>query len=79
MTGDKFMPILHLRQPLFTLSVCGPLTKHRQKIQKFKDTGDLNNKYKNKLDNTYFVHDAVFADSKYLAIYENCFRQGFEK
>ena len=36
LAGDKFMPELHLRQPQFTYSACGPLTKHEQRIQKFK-------------------------------------------
>ena len=35
---DKFMPEMHLRQPRFTYSVCGPFTKHKEKIQKFKET-----------------------------------------
>ena len=34
MTGDKFMPELHLKQPGFTYSSYGPLTKHREKIKK---------------------------------------------
>ena len=36
LAGDKFMPKLHLRQPGFTYSACGPFTKHRERIQKFK-------------------------------------------
>ena len=32
LTGDKFMPELHLRQPGFTYSACGPFTKHRERI-----------------------------------------------
>ena len=28
LTGYKFMPELHLKQPRFTFSVFGPLTKH---------------------------------------------------
>ena len=28
LTGDKFMQKLHLKQPGFTYSACGPLTKH---------------------------------------------------
>ena len=28
LTGDKFMPELHLKQPEFTYSACGPVTKH---------------------------------------------------
>ena len=42
LAGDKFMPEIHLRQPQFTYSVCGPFTKHEQRIQKFKETGDTN-------------------------------------
>ena len=40
--GDKFMPEIHLRQPQFTYSACGPFTKHEERIQKFKETGDTN-------------------------------------
>ena len=27
---DKFMPEFHLNQPVFTHSVCGPFTIHRE-------------------------------------------------
>ena len=30
LTGYKFMPELHLKQPGFTYSACGPFTKHLQ-------------------------------------------------
>ena len=33
LTGDKFMPELHLRQPGFTYSACGQFTEHRERIQ----------------------------------------------
>ena len=36
LTGDKFMPELHLKQPGFTYSACGSLTKHRKIIQKYR-------------------------------------------
>ena len=42
LAGDKFMPEIHLRQPQFTYSACGPFTEHEQRIQKFKETGDTN-------------------------------------
>ena len=32
LAGDKFMPEMHLRQPQFTSSACGPFTKHKQRI-----------------------------------------------
>ena len=47
LAGDKFMPEIHLRQPQFTCSTCGTFTKHKQRIQKFKETGDTNYIYKN--------------------------------
>ena len=64
LAGDTFMPEIHLRQPQFTYSACGPFTKHKQRIQKFKETGDTNYIYKNELDKAYFVHDAAYSDSK---------------
>ena len=62
--GDKFMPEIHLRQPQFTYSVYGPFTRHEERIQKFKETGDTNYVYKNELDKACFVHDAAYFDSK---------------
>ena len=64
LAGDKFMSGMHLRQPQFTYSACGPLTKHKQRIQKFKKTGDANYIYKNELDKACFAHDAAYFDSK---------------
>ena len=37
LTGDKFMPEMHLRQPGFTCSACGPFAKNKE-IQKFNET-----------------------------------------
>ena len=64
LAGDKFMPEIHLRQPQFTYSACGPFTKHEQRIQKFRETGDTNDIYENELDKACFVHDAACSDSK---------------
>ena len=64
LAGDKFMPDMHLRQLQFTYSACGPFTKHKQRIQKFKETGDINYIYKNELDKACFAHDAAYFDSK---------------
>ena len=66
LAGDKFMPEIHLRQPQFTYSACGPFTRHEERIQKFKETGDTNYEYKNELDKACFVHDAAYSDSKNL-------------
>ena len=40
LAGDKFMPEMHLRQPQFTCSSFGPLTKNKERIRKFKQTRD---------------------------------------
>ena len=64
LAGDKFMPEMHLRQPQFTYSACGPFTKHKQRILKFKETGDTSYTYKNELDKACFAHDAAYSDSK---------------
>ena len=41
LVGDKFMPERHLRQPRFTYSSCEIFTKTKERIQEFKETGDL--------------------------------------
>ena len=64
LAGDKFMPEMHLRQSQFTYSACGPFTKHKQRIQKFKEIGDTNYIYKNELDKACFIHGAAYSDSK---------------
>ena len=64
LAGDTFMPEMHLRQPQFTYSACGPFTKHKERIQKVKETGDTNYIYKNELDKACFAHDAAYSDNK---------------
>ena len=34
LAGDKFMPEIHLKQPRFTYSACGPFTKKQRKHSK---------------------------------------------
>ena len=67
LAGDKFMPEMYLKQPGFTYSACGPLTKNKERIQKFKETGDTNYIYKNELDKACFQHDMAYGDFKDLA------------
>ena len=64
LAGDKFMSEIHLRQPQFTYSACGPFTRHEERIQKFKETGDTNYVFKNELDKACFLHNAAYSDSK---------------
>ena len=48
------MPEIHLRQPEFTYSACGPFTKTKERIQKFKEMGDSEYIYQNELDKACF-------------------------
>ena len=64
LAGDKFMPEMHLRQPRFVYSACGPLTRHKERIKEFKRTGDTRYIYRNELDKACFQHDSAYADHK---------------
>ena len=64
LAGDKFMPEMHLKQPGFNYSACGTFTKIKERIQKFKETGDTIYIYKNELDKAYFQYDMVYGDFK---------------
>ena len=35
------MPEMHLRQPQFTYSTCGPFTKNKERIHKLKKTQEI--------------------------------------
>ena len=61
---DKFMPKMHLRQPGFTNSACGPFIKNKERIKKFKETGDSRYIYQNELDKACFQHDMAYGDFK---------------
>ena len=67
LTGDKFMPEMHLRQPGFVHSACGPFTKHKERINKFMKPGDTRYIYRNDLDKSCFQHDAAYSKCKDLA------------
>ena len=64
LAGDKFMPEMHLKQPGFTYSACGPFTRNKQRIQKFMQTGDTNYIHKNKLHKACFQHDKAYEKYK---------------
>ena len=66
LTGDKSMTELHLKKPGFTYSACRPFSKHRESIQKFRETGNLKHFYRNELDKASFAHDATYSDSNNL-------------
>ena len=64
LAGDKFMPEMHLKQPGFIYSACGLFTKNKERIQKFRETGDTSYIYKNELDKACFQHDMAYGDFK---------------
>ena len=61
------MPEMHLKQSGFTYSASGPCTKNKERIQKFKETGDARYIYQNELDKACFQHDMVYGEFKDLA------------
>ena len=64
LAGDKFMPEMHLRQPQFSYSACGPFTRHKERIKKIKQTGDTRYIYRNEFDKACFQHNSAYADNK---------------
>ena len=62
LAGDKFMPVMHLRQHGFTYSACGSFIKNKERIQKFKKTGDTKYIFRNGLDKACFQHDMANGD-----------------
>ena len=67
LAGDKCMPEMHLRQPQFTYSACGPFTKNKETIEKFKEARDSRYIYRDELDKACFQHDMTYRDFKDLA------------
>ena len=61
LVGDKFMPEMHLRQLQFVYSACGPFTRHKERMKKFKQTGYI---YRNELDKACFQHVSAYAAHK---------------
>ena len=64
LVGGKFMPEMHLRQPQFVYSACGPFNRHKERIKEFKRTGDTRYIYRNELNKACFQHDSAYADHK---------------
>ena len=56
------MPEIHLRQPGLTYSACG--SKNKERIQKFKETGDSWYFYQNKLGKACYRHHMTYEDFK---------------
>ena len=58
---DKFMPEMHLKQPGITYSACDPLTKNKERIEKFMQTENTDFIYKNELDVNFNLISGLFS------------------
>ena len=63
LAGDKVISEMHLKQPGFTYSGCGPFTKNKEKIEKFMQSGNTNFIYRNELDKACLQHDMTYGKS----------------
>ena len=66
LVGDTFVLEMHLKQPGFTCSACGPFAEKKERIEKFMQTGNTDFIYRNELDKTCFQHDMAYRKSKHL-------------
>ena len=57
LAGDKCMPEMHLNEML-------TIYKSKERIQKFKETGDSRYIYQKELDRACFQHDMAYGDFK---------------
>ena len=61
------MPKLHLKQPGFTYSACGPFSRNKEWIEKLMLAENTNFIYRNDLGKTCFQHNMAYGKSKDLA------------
>ena len=54
------MRLLHLKQPGFTYSACGPFTRNKERFEKFMQTSNTDFIYKNEVDKACFQHDMAY-------------------
>ena len=64
LSGDKLMPEMHLKQPGFTYSDCGPFTKNKERIEKFMQTVNTDFIHKNELDKACFQHYMAYGKTR---------------
>ena len=78
LAGAKFMLEMHLKQPGFTYTACGPFNKNNERIENFTQTGNTDSIYRNELDKACFQHDMAYGKSKDLAK-KNSIRQRLKR
>ena len=52
---------MHLRLPGFMCIACGPFTKNKTRVQKFKEIEDSRYIFRNEIDKVSFQHDMAYA------------------
>ena len=65
--GDKFLLELHLKESGIYYIACGFFTKHCERVQIFRETGNLKHIYNKELNKACFANDVAYSDSKDLA------------
>ena len=58
------MPEMHLKQPGFNYSACGPFTRNKERIKKFMATGNTDFIHRNGPDKACFQHDMAYGKLK---------------
>ena len=64
LTGNKVMPKTNLRQPGFVYGAFGAFSKNQERIQKSKETGNVQYIYQNELHKACFWLDILYRDFK---------------
>ena len=64
LAGDKFMSKMHLTQPGFTCSACGPFIKNKERIIQTGNTDFID---RNEVDRACLQHRMAYGKSKDLA------------
>ena len=54
LVGDKFMPEMHVRQPEFTYSACGPFTKSKERIKIYQTKNNVKPKFSRRITQTNY-------------------------
>ena len=58
--GDEFIPEMHLKQLRFTCIACSLITKNKERIEKFMQTGNTDYIYKSHINKACFQHDMAY-------------------
>ena len=58
---------MHLNLPGYTYSACGPFTKNKDRVHKFKEAGDTKYIYRNELHKARFQHHRAYGSFKDVA------------